>query len=212
MRKYTFGEILELPDRFRRSFINSLHGLRPALLLGSRSADGHENLAIFSQILHIGANPPLTGVLFRPDTVERHSLQNIRETGFFTLNNVTEEMAEAAHQTSARYPRAQSEFEAVQLKAQYKDDFTAPFVESSTIQIGLKLQSEMPIDANGTILVIGKIEVIYLPENAQSEDGLVRHHIAGSLAAAGLDMYFSPQPLARFSYAKPDLPLKNIEY
>jgi flavin reductase (DIM6/NTAB) family NADH-FMN oxidoreductase RutF len=212
MRKYTFSDIGALPDRFRRTFINSLHGLRPALLLGSRSADGLESLAIFSQILHIGANPPLSGVLFRPETVERHSLQNIRETGFFTLNNVTEPMAESAHQTSARYPQEHSEFKAVGLNAQYREGFVAPFVESSTLQIGLKLHAELPIDANGTILVIGQIEVIYLPEAAQLEDGLVRHQVAGSLAVAGLDMYFRPEPLVRFSYAKPGLPLQNLEF
>ena len=51
---------------------------------------GQTNLAIFSQIFHIGANPPLVGILVRPDSVDRHTLRNIRETSWFTINHIQE--------------------------------------------------------------------------------------------------------------------------
>jgi len=104
MKHFSAETISSLDDRFRRNLINSLHGVRPALLIGTASSSGNQNLAVFSQVLHIGANPPLTGILFRPDSIDRHTLTNIRETGFFTINTATTAMAEQVHQTSARYP------------------------------------------------------------------------------------------------------------
>ena len=92
MRHFTAESIAGLDERFRRNLINSLHGVRPALLVGTTSATGTDNLAVFSQVLHIGANPPLTGILFRPDSVERHTLTNIRNNGAFTLNTATTAM------------------------------------------------------------------------------------------------------------------------
>ena len=101
--------------QWRSTFMNSLSGFRSAALLGTRSTNGRENLAIFSQIVHLGAHPPLLGIVFRPDSVERHTLANLRETGEASLNLITAECVAAAHQTSARYPVDTSEFAATGL-------------------------------------------------------------------------------------------------
>ena len=77
-----------LEVRYRATLINSLTGVRPAVLVGTRSGSGNNNLAIFNSLVHIGADPPLNGLLFRPATVERHTLNNILETGNYTLNFV----------------------------------------------------------------------------------------------------------------------------
>ena len=56
--------------------------------------------------------PALAGMILRPHSVDRHSLEYLLETGVYTLNQVHEGIHAAAHQTSARYPRAVSEFDA----------------------------------------------------------------------------------------------------
>jgi flavin reductase (DIM6/NTAB) family NADH-FMN oxidoreductase RutF len=178
------------------------------LLVGTTSATGTDNLAVFSQVLHIGANPPLTGILFRPDSVERHTLTNIRKNGAFTLNTATTAMAKQVHQTSARYPRDVSEFEACGLTSIRMHSSHAPCVAESPIQIVLRLVREIPITENGTILVVGEILHIYLQDDLISEDGFVAHHIADSLAVAGLDAYFGLRNGQRLSYAKPDEPIQ----
>jgi len=70
-------EIEQLEQRYRTAFINSLAGFRQAVLIGTRSVDEKTNLAIFNSLIHLGANPALFGLMSRPDSVQRDTLQNI---------------------------------------------------------------------------------------------------------------------------------------
>ena len=70
-------------------FINSLSGYKSANLVGTADHQGRHNLAIVSSVVHLGAQPPLVGMIMRPDVVERHTLANIRETGWYTLPKFT---------------------------------------------------------------------------------------------------------------------------
>jgi flavin reductase (DIM6/NTAB) family NADH-FMN oxidoreductase RutF len=97
-------------------------------MIGTANNNGVTNLALFNSIFHLGANPPLLGMIFRPDGDDHDTLQNIKETGQYTINNVLPEWFEKAHQTSARYPSGYSEFEPCGFKESYYDDFKVPFV------------------------------------------------------------------------------------
>ena len=55
-------DIAQLEQRYRTAFVNSLAGFRQAVLVGSKSVAGHENLAIFNSLIHLGANPALFGL------------------------------------------------------------------------------------------------------------------------------------------------------
>jgi flavin reductase (DIM6/NTAB) family NADH-FMN oxidoreductase RutF len=88
------------------------------------------NTAIVSSVVHLGANPALIGYVSRPNTVERHTVENIKETKFYTINHIHESFIKQAHQTSARYGKDVSEFDAVGLSAEFIDNFHAPFVLS----------------------------------------------------------------------------------
>jgi flavin reductase (DIM6/NTAB) family NADH-FMN oxidoreductase RutF len=194
----------ELDISFRKNLINSLMGARPAVLIATANAHGKTNLAVFSQIVHVGANPPLCGILFRPDSVERHTLTNIRETGWFSLNLLSSEYAENVHQTSARYGADSSEFEAVGLDPEFTNDYLAPTVKQAHIKAICQLKEEIPVVSNGTLLVIGAIKWIGIEDECLRSDGSVNHYSGKSLAVCGLDDYASLQHVARFSYAKPD--------
>lgn len=193
---------------YRRNLINSLSGFKSLNLLGSISGKGVTNLAVFSQVLHIGASPALMGVLVRPDSVERHSLQNIIETGWFSLNHVLGSFYKEAHQTSARYQ--ESEFEAVGLTPWYSPLNPAPYVEQSVIRIGLKLEEQQKIKINGTILIIGSVQEVILKEGLIAADGYLDIEKAGTITCSGLDGYHSTTKLARLSYAKPGVEPKVI--
>ena len=73
-------EIILLEQRYRTAFINSLAGFRQAVLVGTKSLEGITNLAIFNSLIHLGASPALLGLMTRPDTVQRDTLQNIMDT------------------------------------------------------------------------------------------------------------------------------------
>jgi flavin reductase (DIM6/NTAB) family NADH-FMN oxidoreductase RutF len=193
-----------LDKRYRATFINSLAGYRQVVLIGSQSDEGKMNLAIFNSLMHIGANPALWAVIFRPDTVQRDSLKNVLEQSFYTFNFVDAIDLEKAHQTSAKYESSVSEFEAVGYTPEYKQGFFAPFVKEAVVKIAMKFEQKIDIEINGTIMVIGSIQSIELNDSLIADDGFVSLHKANVLACSGLDAYYQPQFLTRLSYAKPD--------
>jgi len=129
----------EMDKTHRTNLVNSLSGYKSANLLGTMDAQRNTNLSLISSAFHVGANPPLMGMLMRPHSVPRHSLENLLEQGWYTMNAVTQTMCRQAHQASARYPRDSSEFDATGLTAVFSPEVSAPYVEQSPIQIGLKL-------------------------------------------------------------------------
>lgn len=201
--KITYPELLSMEQRKRAHLINSVGGFKSVCLIGTADSSGNTNLAIFSSIVHIGANPPLISFIMRPDSVERHTLNNILETGVYTINHVTENIYRQAHQTSARYPKNISEFDATGLSAAYKNDFKAPFVKESVIQLGVEFKERIDLAINNTIMVIGEINQLYLPGECLSADGYVDIEMAGTISCTGLDSYHTTKRLERLSYAKP---------
>ena len=201
---YRTEDFSEMEQRFRAQLINSMPGIKALNLVGTRGEDGTENLAVFNSIFHVGANPPYLGMVIRPDSVDRHTWQNIQSTGSYTLNSVGEEIYRQAHQTSARYERGVSEFDAVALDSQYRDGILAPFVAESAIKIGLELQEFHRVECNGTLIVIGKVVYVEIEDALITNDGSVDLVKAKSVASIGVDGYVGVNWLSRLSYAKPD--------
>lgn len=207
---YDHHTLAALEQRLRAQLINSLPGAKALALIGTRGKSGQENLAIFNSVFHVGANPALLGLVFRPDSVDRHTLTHIRETGIYTMNQVSAGMVEAAHQTSARYAADVSEFVATGLQPYYYPGFAAPAVLESRVRIGLELAEEIPVKSNGTVLVIGRVLWLEFPDSALAEDGFVNPLETGSVSVCGLDAYYGLEPLGRYGYAKPDLPPRKL--
>jgi flavin reductase (DIM6/NTAB) family NADH-FMN oxidoreductase RutF len=196
-------------SRYRTQLMNSLAGIKQAVLIGTSSTDGCTNLAVFNSLIHIGANPPLWGFICRPDTVKRDTLSNIIETGAYTLNYVRTADFEKAHQTSAKYDKHISEFAASGFTEIYHADFQAPFVAEAPVKIAMKLEQKIDIVINNTILIIGSIAHIEIDEKLISTDGFVSLQEADILACVGLDAYYETRLIARLSYATTDrLPIK----
>lgn len=204
MQNFSYENIMAMEQRYRAAFINSLGGFKSVVMVGTTDNGGQTNLAIFNSLFHIGANPPLCGLIIRPDSVERHTLSNIEQTSFYTVNHLNPDIYMQAHQTSARYPKEVSEFSATQLTEQYLEGFKAPFVRESNLKFGLELQEKHELAINGTILLIGKIVQVHVPENIICNDGFIDIEKANSVTCSGLDSYHTTTRLARLSYAKPD--------
>jgi flavin reductase (DIM6/NTAB) family NADH-FMN oxidoreductase RutF len=196
-------QLMEMEQRKRAQFINSISGFRSVALIGTTDTNGQTNLAIFSSIVHIGSNPPLLSFIMRPDSVERHTLTNIMKTGFYTINHINADMYEKAHQTSARYPKNVSEFEATGLTPSFKNGFVAPFVAESHIQIGMEFKERINININQTSVIIGQIKFVHYPDNCLLDDGFVDIEKAGTITSSGVDSYHTTQLLQKLEYAKP---------
>ena len=77
--------IIEMEQRQRAVFINSLGGFKSVCLVGTKNNQNQTNLSIISSLVHIGSSPALFGMIIRPGVVERHTLENILETKYYTV-------------------------------------------------------------------------------------------------------------------------------
>lgn len=208
--QFDLHALLQMEDRKRATLINKLAGYKTANLIGTRSAKGAENLAIFNSVVHIGANPPYLGFILRPMSVERHTYKNLEETGVYTINMVTEGTHREAHKTSGKFAEGVSEFEACGFQPWYLDGFPAPFVAESPVKVGLSFVEAHTLACNGTRLVVGKIEHLVVPEDALAPDGDLDLEALGAVAIGGLDTYYKGVKLGRYGYFRPGEPLQEI--
>ena len=206
-KQFTRSDIDALAQRYRANLINSLSGFKSATLVGT--SDGQtNNLAIVSSVVHVGANPPLLGMIMRPHTVTRDTLSNIKQQGFYTLNHVSADWVDKAHQTSARYAPEDSEFDAVGLTPVFSETFSAPYVKESEINMGLKVAQHFTL-LNETEMVIGEIQELFLPEAIIDTEGYADIEQAKTACISGLDSYHGTSRIAQFAYAKPGVDLSQ---
>lgn len=210
LKHFNISQLTELPSRYRANLINSCTGYRSSNLLGTISPSGNSNLAIFNSVVHIGSNPAMLGFILRPLTVRRDSYNNFKTAEYFTVNQVSKDIINQGHHTSAKYDEGISEFDKSGLTESYLDNFKAPYVTESPIKIGCRYINEYEIKENGCLLVIGAIEHIYLPKEAITEDGWVNLEKTNAISAVGIDGYALPKIVERLAYARPEEISKSI--
>ena len=200
MPEWTSQALAEWAHHDRVRFFNTLLGVRPAHLVGTASEECLPNLAVFNSACHISASPPRIGILSRSPTVRRDTLENIRSTGAWTLNAITQAMLPAAHRTAEKCPPSESEFDRVGLEPEWRPGFPAPAVQESPLQIGLRLVEDIPIPSADLRLLVGAVEWVQLPEHGLAQDRSLLPDRLGLLGSVGLDAYASPQEVARFEH------------
>lgn len=195
---------IENLDRIKRiNIINSISGIKPANLIGTIARNNQTNLAIFSSVVHLGSDPALLGFIMRPENkVGRHTYENIMDNGFYTINHVNKHIAERAHFTSAKFEKNISEFNACNLTEEYLFEFKAPFVKESKLKIAMTFKESIPIHANNTILVIGEINHIVIPNNALHKEGYIDLGVSDNVGIAGLNTYYELNSIAQYPYAR----------
>lgn len=206
----TKTQISDMEKLYRAKLINSLSGFKSANLIGTINKKGITNLALFSSVIHVGASPPLMGVLFRPLSAIRHTYDNIKETKHFTINHINKNIYQSAHQTSARYDENTSEFSACGFNEEYSQIIKAPYVKESKIKIGLEYVEEHHIKANNTVFLVGELIEVILPDDIVNADGYIDLESAGTLTISSLDGYHGTKLINRLSYAKTDKELKVL--
>ena len=198
------ADIKTLERRYRLNLINSITGIKPANLVGTRSADKHDNLAIISSVVHLGSDPAQLGLVMRPQTKSpKDTYLNICETGHYTINHVSEAFVRKAHYTSAKLAKQESEFERMKLQKEFINDFPAPFVKESAVKIGMKHLDNIDLP-NGCIFVIGTVELLSLPDKALNEFGQLDLTAYQNVGISGLNTYYRLEKQASFPYVRLD--------
>ena len=203
MKSFSKEEIKALDKIYRLNLINSVSGYKSANLIGTKGENG-ENLAIFSSVVHLGANPALLGFIMRPASVPRNTLTNMKHSKKFTINSVSEEIAERAHYTSANFAASVSEFEACKLTPEYLNNFEAPFLKESKLKMAMHLEQIIEIELNDTMLIVGSIENVYVEEKALTDNGQLNLNLIETVAISGLNRYHQVKEVGNFPYARID--------
>ena len=174
---------------WRLNFINSVTGIKPANLIGSKSEEGKENLAIFSSVVHLGSNPALLGFVLRPQHNKKsHTYQNIQETQYFSINSITNSFYKKAHLTSSKI--IESEFDVFSIDKEYIENFHAPFVKDSPIKMGMRIENIIDLP-NGCKFIIGSIELISIYNLYVDSDGKIDLDQSDIVGISGLNSYYS---------------------
>lgn len=197
-------DIQQLDKKYRLNLINSISGIKPANLIGTRSKDKLDNLAIFSSVFHLGSNPAQFGLIIRPQSkTPRDTYANIQETKYYTINHVAESFIKKAHYTSAKLNKEDSEFDVMKIEREFIDGFHAPFVKKSKVKIGLK-KSDNILLPNGCTLIIGNVELVVFPENSINELGQIDLESYSCAGISGLNTYYGLKKLNSYPYVRND--------
>ena len=141
---------------------------RPIGWIGSVSPAGHRNLAPYSFFNAVSADPPT--VLFSSGRSDRikDTLANVLATGEFTVNIVTEEVAEAMNTTAGEYGPDVDEFEVAGLTGVRGQVVAAPMVAEATARFECRVSAHVDIgpdggDATNTV-VFGEVQVFHVAD------------------------------------------------
>lgn len=189
---------------YRLNLINSITGIKPANLIGTKSKEGLDNVAIFTSVVHLGSKPSLLGMVSRPqDPGIKDTYANITDTGYYTINHISKDFIKKAHYTSAKLDKTTSEFDIMHLEREFQSNFYAPFVKESHFKVGIKFKETIDLP-NGCILIIGEVVLIDLPDNCINEIGGIDLSAYDAVGISGLDSYYELNKIAQFPYVKAD--------
>ena len=196
-------DISNLEKYNRINLINSITGIKPALLVGSKSEKNGTNLAIFSSIVHISSNPPLLGFFLRTNKkLRRDTFENIIENNTYTFNHINSSFIKRAHNTSIKFEKTTSEFESCNFTEDYINDFIAPFVKESKVSIGLILREVVEMGCTESKLVIGEIVHMLFDKDFLENDFSLNLEKTSSIGVCGLNHYYENKKNIFLPYAR----------
>ena len=142
---------------------------RPVAWVSTRAPGGSDNLAPYSFFTVASVAPPV--LLFAPvdgPDGPKDTPRNVRETGEFVVNVVTESQAEAMNATSATLPAGESEFDHADVERVEASVVDAPRVADAPVTFECSLYELLPV--GGSTLVLGEVERVHV-DDAVATDG-----------------------------------------
>jgi flavin reductase (DIM6/NTAB) family NADH-FMN oxidoreductase RutF len=197
--------------RERHALLTPLIAPRPIAFVSTLSAAGVGNLAPFSFFAMGGQNPQ--GVAFCP-TADRNgnpkdTLRNIRETGEFTINLVSREMADRVNQASAPYPPEVDEFDVTGFTRVPSVTVRPPRVAEAPAALECRLFQLVPQGTgamHGT-WVIGEVLHVWVRDELLAADGLPDTAHLRLASRLGRDEWAVTETASIFRLPRPRVPL-----
>lgn len=138
---------------------------RPIAWVTSQSASGIVNLAPFSFFNAVGSDPLYIIIsIGHNETGEpKDTAKNIRATGEFVVNLVTEDLFDAMNISAADFPADESELEAAHLHCAPSVHVKVPRVAEAQASLECKLFNEQALGAN--MLFIGRVVMFHVADH-----------------------------------------------
>jgi len=170
---------------------------RPIAFVSTVNPAGRNNAAPFSFFIGISSDPPLVGISVNLRAGEpKDTLRNIRATGDFVCNLVTEDLAARMVHTSGDWPAEVDEIALAGLTAVASDLVKAPRVAESPVNLECRLHRE--IELGSSFLVVGEIVRAHVSD-AVLTDGRVDVTKLRPLGRLGGDAYSPVHEVLRFA-------------
>lgn len=140
---------------------------RPIGFISTISVDGKLNLAPFSFFNAVSGDPPVVAFTASFREPRKDSYVNIKSTGEFVVNIVSEAIAEKMNLTSGEYPHGSDEFEISGLTPVASDLVKPPRVAESPVNMECKLRQIIDISErpHGGSLILGEVIRFHVDDN-----------------------------------------------
>src|SRR5438093_12455328 len=116
---------------------------RPIAFVSTADASGGTNAAPFSYFVPLASEPPLLGISINHRAGEpKDTLRNLRETGEFVVNVVSEELLEHIVHASGDWPPETSEIQLTGLTPVPSDLVRPPGIGESPVRMECRLYRE----------------------------------------------------------------------
>jgi flavin reductase (DIM6/NTAB) family NADH-FMN oxidoreductase RutF len=192
----------------RRDLVELINGLvapRPIAWVSTLAADGAPNLAPFSFFNAFSTAPPTVAI--GPGSrqgVNKDSLRNIKATGEFVVNSVTEEFATNANVSSADFPPEVDEWTVTGVDRVASDDVAPPRVAQSPSSFECRVVEIVdlgPPETPTNSVIIGRITRIHVDESILGEGFSVDPDAARLVGRMGGALWCTTRD--RFSLPRP---------
>ena len=179
---------IDLANAEKRQIYSLLCGLiapRPVAWITSMNAAGHLEAAPFSAFNYVGMDPPIVAVGIAnepgPGAIAKQTAQNIRNTGEFVVNVVSEAVAETMNFTAIDFPPEIKDLEIGALKTEPSLIVKVPRIAASPASLECRELMTMEIGRNRIIL--GQVVAVHVKDEFIDQTG---HYIrAEELHAIG---------------------------
>lgn len=152
---------------------------RPIGWISTRSADGADNLAPYSQFTNVSFDPPM--VMFSSnqttDARRKDTVVNAEQTGSFVWNMATWNLREAVNVTAEELPHGIDEFERAGLTKAEARQIDAPMVADSPVRFECEYLQTLRLPGGGKMgtvdVVFGRVIGVHIADEAITADGKV---------------------------------------
>lgn len=160
-------ELSNIPSVDRYKLLTGLIVPRPIGWIGTMDKDGIRNLAPYSFFNCVSATPPIVVVgTGHRRGAPKDTLNNLRDTGEFTVSIVTEEVAEAMNMTSADLSPDVDEFAEAGLRPVVGSSVAAPYVGEAKAALECEVNQILPLGKPPTTwLVVADVRTIHVADD-----------------------------------------------